>query len=85
MSEHILEAIDTRDKFVKVKKDHDNYKLRHNTVVSLIHNAKRDYYISIIEKCTSNSKFWIYLSELDAKSSAPPPLKLNDGETEGPY
>ncbi len=60
MSENILEAIDTRDKFVKLK-DHDNYKLWCNTVVSLIDNAKRDYYISVIETCISNNnKFWKY-------------------------
>ncbi len=46
-------------------------------------NAKRNYYITVIQTCTSNNRnLWKYLRELDPTSSAPPPPKLNDGEAE---
>ena len=49
----------------------------------MIRNAKKDYYITIIEQSKSDSKMlWKYLRELDPKSSAPPPPNLKEGDTE---
>lgn len=82
MSEDILNAINTRDKYVKVK-DFENYKIWRNNVVSLIRNAKRDYYINLIECSKSDSRqFWQYIREIDPKSKSPDPPTLNDGDSE---
>ncbi len=80
MSEDILKAISTRDKLDRVQ-DNENYKIWHNKVLQMIRKSKRDYYISIIEQCVSDSsKFLQYLRELDPKSTVPPPPKLKEGE-----
>ncbi len=72
MSEDILNAIDTRDNFLKIK-DHENYKIWRNKVVNLIRSAKRDYYISVIEMSKADSKqMWKYLREMYPKSISPP-------------
>ncbi len=65
MTDHILQAISTRDKYVK-DKDFENYKLWQNKVVSLIRNSKREYYIHMIEQSKGDSKrFWAYINKLN--------------------
>ncbi len=52
-------------------------------MISLIQNAKRDHYITLIDTCKTDCKqFFHYVEELDLKSAAPPPPKLQvDNDT----
>ncbi len=81
MSEDILDAIDKKGMYVK-QKDHENYKLWRNKLLSLIRIAKSDYYITLIEYSKFDSKtFWKHFREIDPKPSSPPPTSLNNGDS----
>lgn len=81
MTSEILEAIITRDKYIKAK-DHVNHRIWRNNVVSLIRKAKRDYYVNLIEQNKHDSKkFWKYMQEIDPKPSSPSPSSLKDGDS----
>ena len=78
----IIEAMNKRDYYTRVKY-HENKNIWRNEVVKMIRNAKRDYYIGIIEKNKSDSKaFWKIMRELSPKSKALDPTMIIDGDNE---
>ncbi len=80
--EEINDATNIRNKY-KQENDDNNYKIWRNNVISLIRNEKRDHYITLIDTCKTDCKpFFQYVEELDPKSAAPSPPKLQvDNDT----
>ncbi|CAB4024977.1 Hypothetical predicted protein [Paramuricea clavata] len=79
LTEEMLKAMNTRDKFAQLNDDR-NRKLWRNKANNLVRNGKTTYYRQLIENNIGNSKkLWNLIRDLAPEESKTTPTTLKDG------